>query len=109
MNDRWYDYDDRLGHYLEGLRYIPSFKRLRLVQDMMWLITEYQEDLIDRFVLDFPLEVKNSQWYDGDPYLWLVINGLQYCNLQLHHQIAAYLSKKLADEGPIWLRLSMET
>ena len=99
MNYRWYDYDDRLSRYIEGLRYVPPFERLRLVQGMMCLIMEYQDDLLDRFVLDFPLEVDNGQWYDGDPYLWLVINGLQYGNPQLHNQVRAYLSEKMDAEG----------
>lgn len=106
MNYRWYDYDDRLSRYIEGLRYVPPFERLRLVQGMMCLIMEYQDDLLDRFVLDFPLEVDNGQWYDGDPYLWLVINGLQYGNPQLHNQVRAYLSEKMDAEGEKWHQLS---
>ncbi len=107
MNNRWYDYDDRLSRYIEGLRFIPSFERFRLVQGMMWLITEYQDDLLDRFVLDFPMEINNGHWYDRDPYLWLVINGLQYGNPQLHHQVTAYLSEKLDDNGAIWRQIAM--
>lgn len=96
MNERrWYDYNDNLSRCIEGLRSIPLFEQYRLVQGMMCLITEYQDDLLDRFVLNFPLEIENTQWYDHDPYLWLIINGLQYGNPQLHHQVAAYLSAKL--------------
>lgn len=108
MNDRrWYEYDDRLNRYIEGLRDIPHFERYRLVQGMMCLITEYQDDLLDRFVLDFPLEIDNGQWYDRDPDLWLVINGLQYGDQQLHHQIAAYLSAKMDKEDTAWQQLSL--
>lgn len=99
--------DDTLSSYIDGLRHIPAFERYRLIQGMMCLIREYQDDLLDRFVLDFPLEPEpnRSQWYDKDPYLWLVINGVQYANRTLQRQVAAYLEAELDEKTLSFLRL----
>lgn len=106
-DQRWYDNDDKLSRCIEGLRYVPSFERYRLVQGMMCLIKEYQDDLLDRFVLDFPLEPNRCQWYDSDPYLWLVINGVQYGTPQLQHQVTAYLAEELEEQATVYLRISI--
>ena len=93
--------NEQMNRCIEGLRHMPSFERHRLVQGMMCLIIYYEDDLLDRFVLDFPLEPDNGQWYDQDPYLWLVINGLQYGNPSLQRQIAAYLAEELGENGTV--------
>ena len=91
------DRNNQLNRCIDGLRHMPPFERYRLVQGMMCLIVYYEDDLLDRFVLDFPLEPDNGQWYDQDPYLWLVINGLQYGNPPLQRQVAAYLAEELGE------------
>ena len=106
-DQRCYKNNGKLSRCIEGLRHVPTFERYRLVQGMMCLIKEYQDDLLDRFVLDFPLEPNRCQWYDGDPYLWLVINGVQFGNPLLQHEVAAYLAAELEEQVTAYLALSI--
>ena len=91
---RWYDRHKRLTECLEMLRLIPGKYRNMIISRVMVLIKEDQPDLLDKFVLDFPLDIQRRRWYDKDPYLWLIFNGLRYAEKPLITRVTRYLSKE---------------
>jgi hypothetical protein len=42
--------------------------------------------------MDFPLDINRRRWYDKDPYLWLIMNGLKYASDELLASVTKYLS-----------------
>jgi hypothetical protein len=91
---RWYDKHKRLAECLEGLRFIPRKSRDKIIGGVMAFIKEDQPDLLDKFVLDFPLDIQRRRWYDKDPYLWLVFNGLRYADKSILMKVMRYLSRQ---------------
>ncbi len=103
MGNRWYDKYPRFGSCLDRLKECAPHDRDRLVQGIMLLIREHAPTLLDRFVQDFPLDIRRQRWYDKDPYLWLVMNGLRYANADLRERVTAYLEteyRRLEDRQP---------
>ncbi|MEW6428726.1 MAG: hypothetical protein AB1568_11905 [Thermodesulfobacteriota bacterium] len=96
MNKRWYDQYGDFGRCLDGLKDTNRWDRDRLIRGIMELIREHSPDLLDRFVLEFPLDISRKRWYDKDPYMWLLMNGLRYADAPLRDRITAYL---LAEYG----------
>lgn len=33
--------------------------------------------------MEFPLEILRRRWYDKDPYVWLLFNGLRYAEIRV--------------------------
>ena len=62
--------------------------------DIKDIIMDYDNELIDRHVLKFPMTYKR-RWYDKDPYSWLIINALKYANEDLITDVILYLKGKL--------------
>ena len=91
----WYEEYPKLAHCLEGLQFVPSHERDRLAHAIMQMLRAQGSDLLDQFVLEFPMDSDQHLWYDQDPYLWLVINGLQYAGGNLHDKVTHYLEKEL--------------
>jgi hypothetical protein len=89
---RWYDKNNRLSSLLESLKDMPAGKRDKLISGMMALVKSESSDLLDQFVMDFPLDINRRRWYDKDPYLWLIMNGLKYASDELLVSVTKYLS-----------------
>ncbi len=94
MGNRWYDRYERFGRCLDGLKECNPWDRNRLVQGIMTIIRDHAPTLLDRFVQDFPLDIRRQRWYDKDPYLWLVMNGLRYADADLRDRVTAYLEEE---------------
>ncbi len=93
---RWYDNYERLGQQLENLKEMDSRKRDILIKGIMTIIKEQSPELLEDFMFEFPLKIKRRRWYDNDPYLWLLINGLKNGRDELLQQVAEYLEENQA-------------
>jgi len=89
---RWYDAYPKLAFQFESLKSIPRSKRDRIISGVMTIIKENQPNQFEQFVLEFPLDINRRRWYDEDPYLWLILNGLRYVEEPLLSKISHYLS-----------------
>lgn len=92
---RWYDKYILLAKYLDSLKNLDFKKRDKLIRGVMYRIKDSNPQLLQKFVLDFPLTIKRQRWYDTDPYLWLIVNGLKYADHKLIKQVIAYLAKHI--------------
>jgi hypothetical protein len=91
-NMRWYDKYPKLAKLLEGLKDIRGDRRDEIISGVMLLIKQNAPNLLERYVLDFPLDIKRRRWYDCDPYLWLIFNGLQYASKPLIEKATKFLA-----------------
>jgi len=91
--NRWYDKYEKLGEYIEGMKDMETGRRDRLVRGIMEIMRRHCPDLLERFVLDFPLDISRQRWYDNDPYLWLTINGLQFAPPDILATVTLYLEE----------------
>jgi len=91
---RWYDRYPELRRQLDGIKEMEEERRDYLIQGIMRLIKEHHPSLLEEFVIHFPLEINRRRWYDRDPYLWLVINGLQYASADLLTKVTAFLEQE---------------
>jgi len=95
-NNRWYDKHPKLAGLLEGLRCIEGSELDAIISAVMKAIKLITPNLLESYVLDFPLDIKRRRWYDRDPYLWLIFNGLRYANKKLLTAITILLEDSLA-------------
>ncbi len=95
MRNRWYDKHERLAGYLEQFKGMNAKERDKLVRHIMKIIKKHDGGLFENFVFDFPLDLERRRWYDNDPYLWLIFNGLSYGDEVLLEKVADYLSTQL--------------
>jgi hypothetical protein len=77
---RWYDSNDKLRNYIESLQNVEPELRNKIVRDLMECVRERNPSLLDSFVEEYPLESRHQRWYDQDPYLWILLNGLKYAD-----------------------------
>ncbi len=77
---RWYDRYDELGEYLDLMADLSPEQRDELVKGIMVIIKRESPYFLTDLVLQFPLDLFRRRWYDKDPYLWLVFNGLEYAD-----------------------------
>lgn len=76
---RWYDNYPELKASIEKLKDMPPVKRQNLMTNIMKVINESEyAQIIDEHAISFPLSLSGRRWYDKDPYLWLIINGLKF-------------------------------
>ena len=94
---RWYDANPLLKDLLERLKTAKNPKQERIISGIKELIMNYDSELMDRWVLEFPLTTKR-RWYDKSPYSWLVINSLKYAEKKLLRRVVSYLKKELKPE-----------
>ncbi|MFQ6023280.1 MAG: hypothetical protein ACE5NW_11210 [Acidiferrobacterales bacterium] len=92
---RWYDKHCELGMYLDLMPAMSPAQRDELVKGVLAIIKENKPDLLTHFVLEFPLDLLRRRWYDKDPYLWLLLNGLQYADSSLIAEVIAYFKKNM--------------
>ncbi|MFH1760518.1 MAG: hypothetical protein ABIA63_05395 [bacterium] len=95
---RWYDKHKRLAVFFNKLKEIHPKTRDKISKKILTLIRESENpNLIFNKAFDFPLDDHNKRWYDNEPYIWLIINGLQYADKKLLKSVTVYLGKELAD------------
>jgi len=92
---RWYDKDPELKKWIEKLKHTDEEKRNIILDGIKRLDSNFDSELIDRHVMEFPMEMKR-RWYDQNPYCWLIINGLKYANEPLLKKVIVYLQKELS-------------
>ena len=94
---RWYDANPVLRELLEKLKITNNPKQEKIISGIKDLIMSYDSELMDRWVLEFPLTTKR-RWYDKNPYSWLVINSLKYSEKKLLRRVISYLKKELKSQ-----------
>ncbi len=92
--NRWYDNYPDLSIRIEKIKNLNKEERNRIILAMKDIIIDYDYELLNRYVLEFPM-THNRRWYDKDPFSWLTINGLKYANKELLNKIITYLKKVL--------------
>jgi len=90
---RWYDAHPEFAKQLELLKTAKRRKRDRTVAHVLEIITSDSPELLEKYLLDFPLDQKKRRWYDQDPYLWLMVNGLEHAKKKLLNKVTAFLPK----------------
>jgi hypothetical protein len=90
---RWYDKHPRLAKHIESFKVMPPHQRDKLISAVMSLIKNDNPGLFEEFVMDFPLDLFRRRWYDKDPYLWLLVNGLKHAGPDLIKKTIKYLNE----------------
>jgi hypothetical protein len=90
---RWYDRYSKLGEYLDLMTELSPEKRDELVKGIMVIIKRENPDFLTDLVLQFPLDLFRRRWYDKDPYLWLVFNGLEYADDAMVGKVIDYFEE----------------
>jgi hypothetical protein len=93
--NRWYDANKKLRYYLESLQNVDRPMREKVVKDLMELVKEYDGQLLDRFAEEYPLEIRKQRWYDQNPYLWILFNGLRYASDEVIEMVIEYFERIL--------------
>jgi hypothetical protein len=91
---RWYDKHPELKQLMDVLKVSQISEQEKIIGGMKELIMEHDPELMDRWVLEFPLTTKR-RWYDKNPYSWLVINSLKYADRRLVRGVILYLKGEL--------------
>jgi hypothetical protein len=92
--NRWYDRYAGLAKHLDNLQTMNTRPRNKLVQNIIDTIRETEPQLLESFVLDFPLDILRRRWYDKDPYLWLIFNGLRSAEEELIMKVEGFFKEK---------------
>jgi hypothetical protein len=90
---RWYDKHPKLARQIEAFKTMQPHLRDKLIADVMGLVKANNPGLLEDFILDFPLDLFRRRWYDKDPYLWLLVNGLKYADPPLLKKVMMYLNE----------------
>jgi hypothetical protein len=91
---RWYDAHEEFAILLESLKTAKAGDRNRIVAGVLDIITADAPMLLEKYLLDFPLDQKRRRWYDRDPYLWLMVNGLEHARVKLLRKVTVFMSEK---------------
>jgi hypothetical protein len=94
--NRWYDKHPKLALLLESLCTVKGSQRNTIISGIMEIIKLSTPNLLEQYVLDFPLDIKRRRWYDRDPYLWLIFNGLRYANAKLLTNVTRFLQEEIS-------------
>ena len=97
--NRWYDHHDHLAEAFELLRETHGSKRERYVNKCLELITKQAPDAIEKHHLEFPLEGDRRRWYDVDPYLWIMVNSLEFASHEVRTSVAHILIDALTKDN----------
>ncbi len=95
---RWYDKYEKLGQQIENLKEMDPEQRDALIKGIMTIIKEKSPELLEDFMLEFPIKIKRRRWYDNDPYLWLLMNGLKNGEDELLLRVADFLEENRASK-----------
>ena len=98
---RWYD-SHPIGKYLDLFKGMSKKQRDPYILGIMKIAKKCGSSFIDDSVMEFPLELIRRRWYDRDPNLWIVFNGLERADVKLLDEISVYLEENLkpADLNP---------
>ncbi len=91
---RWYDKEIKLGKNLDRLKHADSNYKATVLRGILNIINKHDPSLLDDNVMNFPLDIERRRWYDSDPDLWLIVNGLKYGSQEIKDQIAQYLEEQ---------------
>lgn len=92
---RWYDRYPKLAKHLDELKDTDPDVRTRIVRRVLSLMrTEYPSLVSADSAIEFPLDIQRRRWYDKDPYLWLVMNGLSHAPETFLQKIAVILEQE---------------
>lgn len=94
--NRWYDRDRKLSCLLDSFKTMEEKSRDKLCTGIINLIRKNQASILDDGVVESPLEYPNRRWYDKDPYLWLIFNGLSRANNKVIQIVTDYLEKNVS-------------
>jgi hypothetical protein len=92
--NRWYDKHKKLASLLEKFKGMRPARRDRLVAGVITAVKEVSPDLLEKDVMKYPLDFQRRRWYDADPYLWLIFNGLSNADGKLLIKVTAFLEKQ---------------
>lgn len=92
---RWYDDKNILKEFIDCLEALDKDKRDQLLLRLRDLVMEYDGFYIEKNIGDLPLTLRKRRWYDHDPYAWIIINGLRYCNEQLMKEVIDLAKKTI--------------
>lgn len=93
---RWYDQYPRLSACFETYKEIKSGPRNRIAHKILALIYKKEPEIMDKYVLEFPLDESKRRWYDKNPYMWLIVNSLKYASPELLNEITLLLEKEIS-------------
>jgi hypothetical protein len=98
--NRWYDRYPPLAALLERLKDQRRPDIVRIIRGLRDVIIVESPGLIDRTVMDFPLDMpEKRRWYDFDPLCWLTINAMRYCDETTIVRCIAYLRDSLSEHS----------
>ena len=89
-HNRWYDNYSELSDQFDKIKNSKKEKKDAVFLKIKDLITSYDLTLIEKHVLDFPMNQKR-RWYDKDPFSWLIINSLKFADQNLLKKIIELL------------------
>ncbi len=92
---RWYDHIPDFGPYIDRISELDNEDREDVILAIKDMILQYDPSLMDRYVYNFAI---NRRWYDNDPFSWLVINTLKYCDQPLKSKVTRFLSGRLPNK-----------
>lgn len=94
--NRWYDKHEGLANHLESLKYMPKRQYNEILKDLIALARLLHPNLFEEHLMEYPLDLKKRRWYDDDPYLWLVINGLRFAEDEVIDKVVAFFDKQVS-------------
>jgi hypothetical protein len=98
QKNRWYDKHEKLALQLETLKHEKAKKREKTAAAVLAIINDDAPNLLEKYLLEFPLDQKRRRWYDQNPYLWLMVNGLQHAGPRLLKKVSVYFDKTIKTE-----------
>ncbi|MBN1758786.1 MAG: hypothetical protein JW863_10730, partial [Chitinispirillaceae bacterium] len=93
--NRWYDKHESLANHLESLKKMPKRQLNEMLKDLITLARLLRPSLFEEHLLEYPLDLKKRRWYDDDPYLWLLINGLRFAEDDIILKVVAFFDKQV--------------
>ena len=93
--NRWYDQNRKLKYYLDCLQEVEQPLCEKIIKDIMTIVRKHDGALLDRFSEEYPLEIRKQRWYDQNPYLWIIYNGMSYASEEVIEHIIDYFESVL--------------
>ncbi|RPJ08849.1 MAG: hypothetical protein EHM28_03190 [Spirochaetaceae bacterium] len=91
---RWYDINSELAWFFEQIQGMQNQDRVSVVQGILTIINKANPALIEDFISNYRMDLYHHRWYDSDPYLWLIYNGLSMGGKNLTTEVVQYLKQK---------------
>ncbi len=97
--NRWYDKHEALANHLESLKTMPKRRLNEMLKDLIALARLLHPTLFEEHLLEYPLDMKKRRWYDDDPYLWILVNGLRFAEDEVIRKVVAFFDKQTGGTG----------